>query len=176
MNRKLSLIELNRLSPEEFETVDKHKLIVVLDNIRSMHNVGSVFRTGDAFKIEKIILGGITPTPPHRDIRKTAIGATETVKWIHAPNTKEAVLVLQQQGYKVLVVEQTDQSIQIQDFTVEPNEKICLVVGNEVGGVDQDIIDIADVCVEIPQFGTKHSLNVSVCSGIVIWDIVKQMM
>lgn len=176
MNRKLSLTELNRLSPDEYQSVEKHKLIVVLDNIRSMHNVGSVFRTGDAFKIERLILGGITPTPPHRDIRKTAIGATETVAWEHQSELLPYIKQLQTEGYKIVAVEQTDKSVFIQDFKIKTNEKICLVMGNEVGGVDQNIIDIADVCIEIPQFGTKHSLNVSVCSGIVMWDIVKQMM
>ncbi len=174
MNKKLSLQELNRLSVEDFKSIDKHPITIVLDNIRSMHNVGAFFRTADAFKLEKIILGGFTPQPPHRDIHKTAIGATETVDWVHTEDPLSAIKNLQNEGYTVYTIEQTEKSLQLQDVSVDPTkQKVCLVFGNEVGGVDQNLIDAADYSIEIPQFGTKHSLNVSVCAGICIWEFTK---
>ena len=174
MNRKLSLEELKRHTPEAFKEVEKHDLIVVLDNIRSKHNVGSVFRTADAFCIKQIVLGGFTPKPPDRDIRKTAIGATETVDWISVEEPLQHIAGLKRSGYTIVSVEQTEKSVQLNDFKTAVN-KVCLVLGNEVGGVDQEIIDISDFCIEIPQFGTKHSLNVSVCAGIVMWEMIQSI-
>jgi len=171
MNRKLSLDELNRLSVEEFKSVDKNKVIIILDNIRSKHNVGSVFRTADAFRVQKLILGGFTPCPPDRDIRKTAIGASETVDWQHVENVVEFVTQQQSLGYKIVVLEQTENSVSLELCELSIDDKLCLVLGNEVGGVDQQIIDTADLCIEIPQYGTKHSLNVSVCAGVVLWEL-----
>lgn len=174
MNKKLKLDALNRLSPEEFKTVKKLPVIVALDNIRSMHNVGSIFRTSDALAIEKIILAGITPIPPHRDIRKTAIGATETVEWEHVENLHETL-----QNYKethtIISVEQTTNSIEPEQLDIQSNSKIVLVFGNEVGGVSDEIITISDDCLELPQYGTKHSFNVSVCAGIVLWEVAKKL-
>lgn len=171
MNRKLKLAELNRLSNEEFKGVEKAPLRIILDNIRSMNNVGSVFRTSDAFKIEQIALCGVTATPPHRDIQKTALGATETVNWEYFENTLDAVEFCKNDGYTILSIEQAENSIMLNDFSPEPGKKLAIVVGNEVTGVQQEVIDQSDYCIEIPQFGTKHSLNVSVCTGVVVWDL-----
>ena len=167
--RKLHIDELNRLSIEEFENAEKIPLVVVLDNIRSMHNVGAVFRTGDAFIIEKLYLCGITGTPPNKEIRKTAIGATESVKWEYAKDTLPVIQNLKAEGYKIVSVEQVEGSTTLSDFQPDANEKYVLVLGNEVSGVQQEVVDESDVCLEIPQSGTKHSLNVSVCAGIVMW-------
>jgi 23S rRNA (guanosine2251-2'-O)-methyltransferase len=164
--------ELGRMSVTEFKQASKHPIIVVLDNIRSMHNVGSVFRTADAFLAEAICLCGYTPQPPHRDIHKTALGATETVDWMYFPTTLEAVKGLKERGYKLFAVEQTEGSISLEKFDAK-DEKIAIVFGNEVGGVDADVIKLCDGCIEIPQFGTKHSLNISVAAGIVLWKLAE---
>lgn len=170
--RKLSMDELGRKSVEEFKQAEKNKIIVVLDNIRSMHNVGSVFRTSDAFLIEAVCLCGYTPQPPHRDIHKTALGATETVDWLYFENTKEAVIELKLRGYKVYAVEQVENSISLAAFNIQPSDHIAIVMGNEVEGVDADVLPICDGCIEIPQLGMKHSLNISVAAGIVLWELV----
>lgn len=169
--RKLLNSELGRKSLEEFRKAVKFPVIIVLDNIRSHHNVGSVFRTADAFLIEKICLCGITPVPPHRDIRKTALGATDSVEWSYHRKTTEAIKDLKEKGYKIFGVEQVVGSVRLQDFKIEGGEKYALVFGHEVKGIEQEVLDICDMCIEIPQFGTKHSFNVSVCAGIVLWEI-----
>jgi len=173
--RKLSIEELNRLSPEEFQNQNKIKLVVVLDNIRSANNVGSVFRTADAYLVEEIHLCGITACPPNKEIQKTALGATDTVSWKKFASTKESVQGLIDDGYKIFSIEQAEGSTMLQDMKIGSDEKIAIVLGNEVNGVDQDIIDMSNACLELPQYGTKHSLNVSVCSGIVIWELFKQL-
>ena len=165
--------ELGRKSVNEFKESEKTPVIVVLDNIRSMHNVGSVFRTADAFLMEAILLCGYTPQPPHRDIHKTALGATETVDWIAYATTLEAVLELKSKGYKVYGVEQAEGSISLEKFNTPPNEKFAIVFGNEVEGVSSDVLQHVDGCIEIPQMGMKHSLNISVAAGIVLWEIVR---
>jgi 23S rRNA (guanosine2251-2'-O)-methyltransferase len=173
---KLSMDDLNRKTVDEFKTAEKFKVIVVLDNVRSMHNVGSVFRTADGFLLEAIYLCGYTPKPPHRDIQKTALGATETVHWQAFETTMEAVNQLQQNGYKLLAVEQAKQSIMLNQINYSANEKLAIIFGNEVEGVEQAIIDRCDACIEIPQFGMKHSLNVSVAAGIVLYKIIEQQL
>jgi 23S rRNA (guanosine2251-2'-O)-methyltransferase len=167
--RKLDNSELNRLSLHEFRSAPKIGVSIVLDNIRSHLNVGSVFRTADAFRIDSLYLCGITGTPPHRDIQKTALGATESVLWKHFHDTLDAVTELRSLGYKVVAVEQAEGAVMLNDFIPEANEKYALVFGSEVGGVDQRVLDIADNAVEIPQFGTKHSVNIAVAAGIVSW-------
>lgn len=174
MNRKLKLDELQRDSVEVFKSKPKHKVIVVLDNIRSLNNVGSFFRTCDAFNVEKLILCGITATPPHKDIRKTALGATDSVEWEHFTETTEVVSQYKSKGYKVYAIEQAIETIALQDLEVE-KEGICLVFGNEVEGVQDSVIAACDGVLEIPQFGTKHSLNVSVCGGAVLWEVTRQL-
>lgn len=169
--KKLSMDELNRLSPEEFKAATKSKVVIILDNIRSMHNVGSVFRTADAFAVEKIILCGITACPPHRDIEKSALGATASVEWEYEAQTLDAVHKLQQKGYKVLAIEQTENSAELQKFEFNYHDSYAIVFGNEVEGVQQEVIDACEGCIEIPQFGTKHSFNVSVTAGIVMWQV-----
>ena len=169
--RKLKNSELNRLSVEEFKQSQKTPLIVVLDNIRSLNNVGSVFRTSDAFLIEKIYLCGITATPPHKDIQKTALGSTETVAWEYVENTIDLVKSLQQQNVKVLSIEQAEDAAMLDSFIPETNSKYAIVFGNEVKGVAQDVVTASDTVIEIPQFGTKHSLNISVSCGVVLWDL-----
>lgn len=171
--RKLSMDELGRKSVEEFKQASKTPVIAVLDNIRSMHNVGSVFRTADGFLIEAIFLCGYTPQPPHRDINKTALGATETVDWICFATTTEAVLQLKEKGYKIFAVEQTEGSVSLQKFTRNAEEKIAVVFGNEVEGVQDEVLKLVDGSIEIPQLGMKHSLNISVAAGIVLWEIVR---
>ena len=171
---KLSLEKLNRISVEEFKQAEKTPIIVVLDNVRSALNVGSVFRTCDAFRIERIVLCGITATPPNNEIRKTAIGAEQSVEWTYAKDSVAAVNDLKAQGYTIIAVEQAAESVQIQDFSPTGIAKAALVFGNEVKGVDDGIMDICDICLEIPQFGTKHSLNVSVSAGIAIWEVFKK--
>ncbi|RKQ50311.1 SpoU rRNA methylase family protein [Roseivirga pacifica] len=173
--RKLKNEELNRLSPEEFESTEKNPIVLVLDNVRSMHNVGSAFRTGDAFAVEEIVLCGITATPPHREIHKTALGATDTVKWKHEKDTVAACKALQAEGYRLLAVEQADNSTSLETFSPQADEKLALVFGNEVFGVADEVITMADGCLEIPQYGTKHSLNISVSIGVVVWDVVSKM-
>lgn len=173
--RKLPIEEIGRVSAEEFEHVDKLPLIIVLDDIRSHHNTGAVFRTMDAFACEAVYLCGITGTPPHRDIHKTALGATETVPWQYFESALQVVDNLKQKGYKIIALEIAEGSTDIRQYKASFGDKIALVIGNEVNGVDQRIIDVCDVCIEIPQYGTKHSLNVSVSAGIALWEICKGM-
>ena len=175
MNRKLKITELNRISTEEFKEAEKLPLVVVLDNIRSLHNIGSVFRTSDAFRIECIYLCGITATPPHAEMHKTALGAEFTVDWKYVNNTVEAVDNLKNEGYTVYSVEQAEGSIMLDKLTLDKNRKYAIVMGNEVKGVQQEVIDHSHGCIEIPQYGTKHSLNVSVTAGIVIWDLFNKL-
>jgi 23S rRNA (guanosine2251-2'-O)-methyltransferase len=163
--------ELGRKSVDEFKQAEKNPLIVVLDNIRSMHNVGSVFRTADAFLIEAIFLCGYTAQPPHRDIQKTALGATETVDWIYYPSTVDAVNDLKQRGYTVYGIEQTEGSISLEKFDRPAGEKMAVVFGNEVEGVATNVLQLVDGSIEIPQLGMKHSLNISVAAGIVMWKL-----
>jgi len=173
--KKKSLQALNRLTVEEFKQTEKVPIVLLLDNVRSALNVGSAFRTADAFALEQVVLCGITATPPHREILKTAIGATQSVDWQHFENTMEAVNYYLKNGYTVLSIEQTEGSTPLSDFKVDLNQKYVVILGNEVKGVAQEVVDASDYCIEIPQFGTKHSLNVSVCAGVVIWDLFKQM-
>ncbi len=170
---KKSMDALQRKSVEAFRQAEKMPVTVVLDNIRSMHNVGSVFRTADAFLLEGIRLCGYTPQPPHRDIQKTALGATETVHWQYQPRTVDAVLQLKASGYKVYAVEQAAGSISLQAFGWSPAAKIAVVFGNEVEGVSNEVLELCDGCIEIPQLGMKHSLNISVAAGIVLWELVR---
>jgi 23S rRNA (guanosine2251-2'-O)-methyltransferase len=172
--KKLTLDELGRISVGEYKDASKMPVTIVLDNIRSLHNVGSAFRTADAFLIEKIILTGITGTPPHREIQKTALGATESVPWEHVESGQEAVERLKRQGYSILIVEQTSESKPLQDFHPAPGGRYALIFGNEVNGVSEELIRLADLAIEIPQSGTKHSLNVSVCLGIVVWELFRK--
>ena len=169
--RKLKNSELNRLSVEEFKQSNKTPLIIILDNIRSLNNIGSVFRTSDAFLIEKIYLCGITAKPPHKDIHKTALGSTDTVDWEYVGDTLTLVKKLQVEGVKVLSVEQAEHSTMLNNFLPKTNTKYAVVFGNEVKGVSQDVVNASDTVIEIPQFGTKHSLNISVSTGVVIWDL-----
>jgi len=173
--RKLENSELERKSIEDFKTSEKTPLILVLDDIRSLHNIGSVFRTADAFLIEKIILCGITATPPNKEIHKTALGATETVAWEHHESVLEVIENLKKDNVQTLAIEQVESAVFLQDFKVEPNQKYALVFGNEVYGVSQDAVAICDGCIEIPQLGTKHSLNISVSAGIVVWDLFQKL-
>lgn len=175
MPKKLSLDELNRLSISEFKKAPKVPVIVVLDNIRSLSNIGSIFRTADAFRIEAVYLCGVTAKPPHREIHKTALGASESVDWLYFKTTKEAVNNLISNNFKIISIEQVDNSIILNDFQPEQHGKYALVFGNEVHGVNDEIIELSDSCIEIPQHGTKHSFNVSVSVGIVLWDIVLKL-
>lgn len=172
-NRKLRVEELNRISIEDFRSTVKIPLTVVLDNVRSQHNIGSVFRTGDAFRVEEILLCGITATPPNAEIHKTALGAEDSVKWRYFEETLSAVRELKTNGYTVFSVEQAENSFSLEMFRPDTNRKYAVVFGHEVHGVQQEVIDASDGCLEIPQSGTKHSLNVSVTAGIVIWDFFK---
>ncbi|MBR3454142.1 MAG: RNA methyltransferase [Bacteroidaceae bacterium] len=165
---KLKVTEMGRMSVEDFRNSIKIPIAVVLDNVRSMYNVGSVFRTADAFRLEQICLCGITSTPPHPEIHKTALGAEDTVSWTHYDNTLDAVSELRRHGFMIIAIEQVKNSIMLQDFNINTNQKYALVFGNEVKGVQQEVVDLCDDCIEIPQFGTKHSLNVSVTAGIVM--------
>lgn len=174
--KKLSILEMNRLTPEEFKNCKKIPLTVVLDNIRSLHNIGSVFRTSDAFLIEKIILCGVSCPPPNPEIHKTALGAEFTVNWSYVENTLDAVNELKNKDYYLFAIEQAHKSISLSDLKLIHNKKYAVVLGNEVKGVQQNVVDTCHACLEIPQFGTKHSLNVSVASGIVLWtffDLLK---
>lgn len=173
--RKLKLDELNRLSPQEFEALPKHPLVLVLDNVRSLANVGSAFRTADAFAAEKIYLCGITGTPPHREIHKSALGAQETVAWEHAANTATLCRQLKEEGYQILAIEQAAGSTLLQDFAPLEGQKYALVFGNEVEGVGEEVMQLANAALEIPQWGTKHSLNVSVSMGIVLWSVIEKL-
>ncbi|HRL70705.1 MAG TPA: RNA methyltransferase [Flavobacterium sp.] len=172
--RKLENSELDRKSIETFKNSKKTPLILVLDDIRSSHNIGSVFRTADAFLIEKIFLCGITATPPNKEIHKTALGATETVAWEHHEDVLEVITKLKKDNVTTLAIEQVESAVFLQNFKVEKNKKYALVFGNEVYGVSQDAVALCDGCIEIPQLGTKHSLNISVSAGIVVWDLFKQ--
>lgn len=169
--RKLQNSELDRLNVDEFKQATKMPVIVVLDNIRSLNNIGSVFRTADAFLVEKIILCGITATPPHKDIRKTALGATQSVDWEYTENTLEAIQKLKSNGVQTIAIEQAENAIHLQDFSPKNDERLALVFGNEVKGVSQEVVSACDHVLEIPQFGTKHSLNISVSVGVVVWDV-----
>ena len=173
--RKLKITELDRLTPSAFKEETKTPLVVVLDNVRSLHNVGSVFRTSDAFLIEKVILCGITSVPPQAEIHKTALGAEDTVDWEYFEETTEVVMMLKNAGYHVFAVEQAEGSVSPEEFQVEANRKIAVIMGNEVKGVQQSVIDLCAGCIEIPQFGTKHSLNVSVTAGIIIYELFKKL-
>ncbi len=173
--RKLKNSELERLSVKEFKDVKKTPLIIVLDNIRSLNNIGSVFRTSDAFLIEKIYLCGITAQPPHKDITKTALGSTDTVDWEYAEDTLTLIKDLQVKNVKICSIEQAEQAVMLDDFKVETNTTYALVFGNEVKGVQQTVVSQSDVVIEIPQFGTKHSLNISVSCGVVIWDFFSKL-
>ena len=166
--------ELGRKSVEDFKLADKKPLVVVMDNIRSMHNVGSVFRTADAFLISGICLCGFTPQPPHRDIHKTALGATDSVEWEYVEDTLELVEKLKEEKIKVLAIEQAEKSTMLQDFSIIQNQKYAVIFGNEVKGVQQKVVSESDYCIEIPQLGTKHSLNISVSVGVVLWDLFKK--
>lgn len=173
--RKLKNTELNRKSVDEFKKAKKNRITVVLDNVRSANNIGSVFRTSDAFLVEQIFLCGITATPPNKEIHKTAIGATDAVDWKYYKNTTDAIFDLKKQGYTIVSIEQVDDGMQLKDFTVDKQKKYALVLGNEVKGVNQEIVNKSDYCIEIDQYGTKHSLNISVCAGIVIWEFFKKL-
>jgi tRNA G18 (ribose-2'-O)-methylase SpoU len=173
--KKLKNSELSRLSIDEFKNSSKTPVIVILDNIRSAHNVGSVFRTCDAFLIDKIILCGITAIPPNKEIRKTALGSSESVDWRYYKNTEEVIMKLKKKDYQIIAVEQANKSIKLESFRPENEKRYAIIFGNEIKGISQKIIDNSDSVIEIPQFGTKHSLNVSVSAGIVIWDIFSKI-
>ncbi|MEO1051009.1 MAG: RNA methyltransferase [Bacteroidota bacterium] len=168
--RKLANEELGRISVEEFKQTQKLPVVILLDSVRSLNNVGSAFRTSDAFLVEKIYLCGITGTPPNREINKTALGATDSVDWEYVESSLDLVKQLKEEGYQVLSIEQADESISLEQFQLEKDKKYCLVFGNEVFGVSDEVVDESHTCLEIPQFGTKHSLNISVSLGIVVWD------
>ena len=173
--RKLKNSELDRLSVDEYKEIEKTPITVVLDNIRSCNNIGSVFRTSDALLIENVVLCGITATPPNKDIHKTALDAEKSVPWVYFEETEIAVQRLKESGYRVFAVEQVENSISLPDFTPEKDQKLALVFGNEVKGVQQSVIDLCDGAIEIPQYGTKHSFNISVSAGIVLWDLVYKL-
>lgn len=176
MFRKLESNELNRISPEEYKEAPKLPLIIILDNVRSLNNVGSVFRTSDAFRIEKIYLCGITATPPNREIHKTALGAEDSVDWEYARDTLEVIEKLQSEHYRIFAAEQTENSRSLEQFRLNETDKYAIVFGNEVKGVRQDVIDRSEGCIEIPQFGTKHSFNISVSVGIVLWELTRPLL
>ncbi|RZN84824.1 MAG: TrmH family RNA methyltransferase [Winogradskyella sp.] len=173
--RKLKNSELDRLDISEFKQAEKSPIIIILDNIRSLNNIGSVFRTSDAFLIEKIYLCGITAQPPHNDIRKTALGSTETVDWEYSESTLDIVKKLKAQGVKICSIEQAEHATMLNDFKPQSDTKYAFVFGNEVKGVAQDVVDASDIVIEIPQYGTKHSLNISVSTGVVIWDVFSKL-
>jgi tRNA G18 (ribose-2'-O)-methylase SpoU len=173
MRRKLQNSELNRLTVEEFKLSPKLPIVVVLDNVRSRHNIGAAFRTGDAFRIDNIFLCGISSTPPNAEIHKAALGAEDTVDWRYFPNTDDAVTFLKQNEYKIISIEQAENSIMLNRFLPQKNEKYAVIFGNEIRGVSQNVVDESDFCIEIPQDGTKHSLNISVSVGIVLWEFYK---
>ena len=175
MTKKLKLEELGRIDVETFKETTKTPLVVVLDNVRSMHNVGAIFRTADAFLLEKIVLCGITPQPPHREIHKAALGATESVDWIYEESISTALQHLKAENFKIIGIEQTSNSEKITDFPINKDEKYALVLGNEVDGLSDEAFEFYDTFLEIPQLGTKHSLNVSVCGGIVMWEFFKSL-
>lgn len=168
--RKLKLDELNRASVSEFKEQDKLPIVVVLDNVRSMHNVGSIFRTCDGFAVEQVCLCGITGQPPHREIEKTALGATQSINWTYYTDPVQAVMQLRNDGYTIIAIEQAENSIMLNDFEADKSKKYALIFGNEVNGVSDEVMQKIDACIEIPQFGTKHSFNIVVSAGIVLWD------
>lgn len=170
-NRKLKNSELDRINPEEYKAADKTPLIIILDNIRSLNNIGSVFRTADAFLVKKIYLCGITAKPPHKDIQKTALGATDSVEWEYAENTLDVITKLKDEGIFIASIEQAELAVNLNDFSVQKELTYAVIFGNEVKGVQQKVVSASDVVIEIPQFGTKHSLNISVSVGVVIWDL-----
>ena len=172
--RKLKVTEMGRLSLAEYKASEKQPIVVVLDHVRSLYNVGSVFRSSDAFCIEGVVLCGITAIPPHPEIHKTALGAEESVEWKYFEQTEDALTWLKQQSYTVLAIEQCEGSTMLQNFQREPGKKYAVVLGNEVKGVQQQVVDLCDGCLEIPQYGTKHSLNVSVAAGIILWHLSKK--
>lgn len=172
--RKLRNDELDRLTVDQYKASEKIPVVVVLDNVRSQHNIGSVFRTADAFRLEKIYLCGITATPPHREIHKTALGATESVAWEYHELTTDLLARLRNEKYKIITIEQAEGALPLGKWKFNAEQPCALVFGHEIRGVDQAVIDLSDVCIEIPQFGTKHSLNISVAAGIVIWEVFKQ--
>jgi 23S rRNA (guanosine2251-2'-O)-methyltransferase len=173
--KKLKLDELQRVGIEEFKEQEKLPVVVVLDNVRSMHNVGSVFRTADGFSIAQLILCGITAQPPHREIEKTALGATQSVDWVHFSDTLTAIADLRKKGYKIVAIEQASGSTMLNQYMPVPNEKYALIFGNEVNGVSDEVMAEIDECVEIPQFGTKHSFNIVISAGIVLWDFFAKL-
>lgn len=173
--RKLKLAELNRVSVTEFKAREKFPVVVVLDNVRSMHNIGSIFRTSDGFAVEKLCLCGITATPPHREIEKTALGATQSIAWEYYKSATDAIVQLQNNGYLIVAIEQAENSIMLNEFKPLADKKYALVFGNEVNGVSDEVMQGVDLCIEIPQFGTKHSFNVVVSAGIVLWDFFSKM-
>ena len=175
MNRKKLVTEMGRISGDDFRNAEKLPLVVVIDNVRSLHNVGSVFRTSDAFRVQKIVLCGITATPPNTEIHKTALGAEDVVEWQYFQSTDEAVAMLREEGYRIYSIELCDGSIALQNFNTLPGERYSVILGNEVKGVQQSVVDASDGAIEIPQFGTKHSLNVSVTAGMVIWEFAKKL-
>lgn len=174
--RVKKITELNRLSVEEFKDKDKMPLVVVLDNVRSLNNVGSVFRTSDAFLVESICLCGITATPPNAEIHKTALGAENSVNWTYCEDARDAVRRLKEEGYLLCAIEQAQRSVLLSDIEIDGTKKYAIVLGNEVKGVSQQVVDMCDCCIEIPQYGTKHSLNVSVAAGLVIWEFSNHLM
>jgi len=173
--RKLKITELNRISEEEFKQTEKMPLIVILDNVRSLHNVGSVFRTSDAFLVEKIYLCGITSVPPNAEIHKTALGAEFSMDWEYSESTQNVVVDLKEKGYIVYAIEQVERSILLPELQLDATQKYAVILGNEVKGVQQEVIDLCNASIEIPQYGTKHSLNVSVTAGIVVWDFFNKL-
>ena len=173
--RKLKITELNRLTTEKFKSRKKTPLVVVLDNVRSLHNVGSVFRTSDAYLVEAVCLCGITSTPPHAEIHKSALGAENSVDWVYFEDTLEAIKELKTKGFEVLAIEQAEGSTMLNQLEINPSGKYAVVLGNEVKGVQQAVVDACDGCIEIPQYGTKHSLNVSVTAGIIIWEFASKL-
>jgi len=173
--KKLTMSDLNRISPEEFKTSEKMPVILVLDDVRSAYNVGSIFRTADAFRIESIYICGISARPPHKDISKTALGATESVAWKYFQKVTDALSELKKEQYKVYMVEQADESIDLSDFKPLKDSKLAFIFGHEVFGVKEELFPVSDGCIEIPQFGTKHSFNVAISAGIVLWDIVNKL-
>lgn len=173
--QKLTSDELNRVGVEAFKAQDKLPVVVVLDNVRSMHNVGSAFRTGDGFAIEKMILCGITARPPHREIEKTALGATQSVEWVHYEDTLDAIKELKEKGYEIIAIEQASGSVMLNTFKPDQSKKYALIFGNEVNGVNEEVMATIDQCIEIPQFGTKHSFNIVISAGIVLWDFYAKL-
>ena len=173
MFRKLATHQLNRLTIYQYQQLEKKPIAIVLDNVRSLNNVGSIFRTSDGFGIEKIYLCGITGTPPHRDIHKTALGAENSMAWEHVESTVALCQQLKAEGYQLMAIEQAEGSVSLKDFKLQADEKWAIIFGNEVDGVHNDVLALCDACVEIPQFGTKHSFNVSVCAGIILWELLK---